>query len=352
MSTLRRWPDPESPELQAWDAADELILDEAGSALVGAEIAVIGDDYGALTLGALDRGARHVRVHQDLVTGDLALKANAAGRDGFSAHGFAPDLAEGVDLVLARLPRSLDELDAIAALVASAGARLIAGARVKHMTTAMNDVLLRNFGRVDVSLARRKARVLTATEPRPTRVPEPRRAHAEGFEVVAVRGVFAGAALDIGTRALLDSLADLSPFDTAVDLGCGTGILAVALARRGGRVIATDRSAAACESARLTAAANSVAVEVQRDDAGSTIPESSVDLVLLNPPFHTGATVDSRVALRLFAAAARMLKPGGELRVVWNSHLRYRPTLERIVGPTRQIARTPKFTVTASTKGS
>ncbi|MBO9556745.1 MAG: methyltransferase, partial [Cellulomonas sp.] len=37
-----------------------------------------------------------------------------------------------------------------------------------------------------------------------------------------------------------------------------------------------------------------------------------------------------------------------ELWAVWNSHLRYRPVLERVVGPTRQVGRDPKFTVTAS----
>ena len=44
-----------------------------------------------------------------------------------------------------------------------------------------------------------------------------------------------------------------------------------------------------------------------------------------------------------------LLAPGGELWCVWNSHLRYRPHLERLVGPTRQVARNPKFTVTVST---
>jgi len=45
-----------------------------------------------------------------------------------------------------------------------------------------------------------------------------------------------------------------------------------------------------------------------------------------------------------------VLRPGGELWCVWNSALRYRSELERIVGPTRQIARDPKFTVTVSTR--
>jgi 16S rRNA (guanine1207-N2)-methyltransferase len=45
-----------------------------------------------------------------------------------------------------------------------------------------------------------------------------------------------------------------------------------------------------------------------------------------------------------------VLRPGGELWAVWNSALRYRPALERTIGPTRQIARNAKFTVTASTR--
>ena len=78
---------------------------------------------------------------------------------------------------------------------------------------------------------------------------------------------------------------------------------------------------------------------------------ASGDLIALNPPFHTGAAVHERLALGLFADAARVLAPGGELWTVWNSHLRYRSALERLVGPTRQVARNAKFTVTVSRSG-
>jgi len=45
-----------------------------------------------------------------------------------------------------------------------------------------------------------------------------------------------------------------------------------------------------------------------------------------------------------------VLRPGGELWCVWNSGMRYRGDLERLVGPTRQVARDAKFTVTVSTR--
>jgi len=173
----------------------------------------------------------------------------------------------------------------------------------------------------------------------------------------AFGGVFAGAALDIGTRLLIDNLPDTIPGhadDPAVDLACGNGIVAATLALRqpGLRVYASDESAAAVASARATAAANGIAdrMTVARDDALASLPAASASFIALNPPFHRGAAIDETIARHLFADAARVLRPGGELWTVWNSVLRYRPSLEKLVGPTRQIARTPKFTVTASTR--
>jgi len=372
LDALRRWPDVEAPELVAVDAADRLVLELAAPALAvpGAEVVVVGDDYGALTLGAI---ARHdlarVRVHQDLLSGELALAANATavgvdpGR--FASHP-APGagLVAGATVVLLKLPRSLEALDATARLVARhAGpdVLVVAGGRVKHMTRAMNDVLGRSFGEVRASLGRQKARVLTASHPRAgVAGPAARRVRHEdtGLWVCAVGGAFAGTGTDIGTRVLLDHLdavvgAGPSP-RAVVDLGCGTGVLAVAAARAlpGARVVATDQSADAVASAGLTVAANGVAdrVAVTRDDAGSLLPAGSVDLVLLNPPFHVGGTVHTAIASKMFRAAARVLHPGGVLLTVWNSHLTYRGELERVVGPTRQVARTPKFTLTLSTR--
>ncbi|MFE5670567.1 class I SAM-dependent methyltransferase [Agromyces sp. NPDC056523] len=374
LDLLRRHPDLEAPGLQAADAADRLILDEAAAALAAAndgEVVVIDDAYGALALGAVAVGARDVRVHQDPVTGERALAENAA-RLGVPAEArprslpLAPPIVAGARVVLMRLPRSLDRLDEVAELVAAHAepdVRVFAGGRIKHMSLAMNDVLGARFARVDVTHARQKSRVLIASGALGApaggarRESWPRRAHDEalGLTVVAHGGVFAGAGVDIGTRFLLDVLDDAVPdAATAVDLACGSGLVAAWLARgRPGVVVhASDRSAAAAASAALTAEANGVAdrVEVARADGLEHLPDASERLVVLNPPFHSDAAVHTGIATHLFADAARVLEPGGELWCVWNSHLRYRPLLERLVGPTRQVARNPKFTVTASVR--
>jgi 16S rRNA (guanine1207-N2)-methyltransferase len=146
----------------------------------------------------------------------------------------------------------------------------------------------------------------------------------------------------------------MAPATTALDLGAGSGVLAAALARSrpGLTVLAVDQSAAAVASTLATAAANGLGdrIRVVRDDAAVTVPDGSVDLVVCNPPFHVGAAVVTTAADRLFAAAGRVLRPGGELWTVYNSALRYKPTLTRLVGPTTVATQTPKFTVTVSTR--
>jgi 16S rRNA (guanine1207-N2)-methyltransferase len=117
-------------------------------------------------------------------------------------------------------------------------------------------------------------------------------------------------------------------------------------------VLATDESAGAVSSAMATVAANGLTehVAVLRDDAMSTLPDASVDLVVCNPPFHLGTSVHATASLRLFQAAARVLRPDGQLWTVFNSHLHYRGQLNHTVGPTRVIGRNAKFTVTVSTR--
>ncbi|WP_307858887.1 class I SAM-dependent methyltransferase [Microbacterium esteraromaticum] len=422
-SRLRRFPDVEAPNLQAWDATDELLVDWARTAGIAGEcIAVIGDEYGAITLALTDAGLRGIRVHQDLVTGRRALANNAralgSDPDAFTSHELDETLLRGAQLVLVQLPKSLAALDEIADAVArwaTPEVVLVAGGRVKHMTLTQNDVLARHFMSVHPQRATRKSRLLVAASPpsppsqpappaeKPLPVPETTThvvSHtADGFSPVeftlcAYGGAFAGSKLDIGTRALLDAMPALSAGYRAqgstvgrsqlrkneaaagqnasndgvndqisgvanegmrvIDLGCGTGALAVAFALQHptAAIVATDRSAAAVRSARATVSANGLddRITVTLDDAGSELPDGGADLVLLNPPFHLGASVHEGAGRRLIEAAARLVRPGGEVWTVFNSHLDHRRALTRVVGPTEQVSRTPKFTVTRSTR--
>ncbi|WP_062464723.1 class I SAM-dependent methyltransferase [Demequina soli] len=364
---LRRWPDVEAPDLVAVDAADRLILDESASlraTAVPGDIAVINDAYGALTLGAAEDGASGIRTHIDAITGERALTTNAA-RAGLTGH-FRPlpldaGLVRGARIVLLRLPRTRDALRDIAGLIAAhadPAVVVVAGGRLKHMSVSMNAVLSEHFGPLDISHARQKSRVLIARAPRDGRDPVPAAARVEGLEVRAYGGAFAGAKLDIGTRLLLQNLpgapAGGTPSDPLIDLACGTGIIGARMATKfgGAHVYACDQSAIAVASARATMRANGLEerVTVARDDMLGARPSASASFITLNPPFHSAAAVTDLLAPRMFADVARVLRPGGQLWCVWNSGLRYRPLLERAIGPTEQVARNTKFTVTVSTR--
>lgn len=372
--TLRRWPDLESAELVAVDAADRLILSElehearSDPSLLESGLVVIGDNFGAITLAAIaELGFSSVRVHQDARSGELALDNNAEATKvtGFTHFDLTPELVAGARIVALRLPRSLDQLDQWSALIAAHAApdvQVFAGGRIKHMTLGMNDVMKQYFEKVIASLAVQKSRVLRARGPIADAGvadlalwPKSKRYDMLDMTIVSHGGVFAGINLDIGTRELLNVL-DQTPAtaERIIDFGCGTGVLAVAIARAHPKatVIASDQSTAAVLSAQATIDVNDLAnrVTVVRDDALASQADSSADLILFNPPFHAGAAVHSDTSIRLFEDAARVLKSGGELWVVANRHLGYQPHLTRLVGPTREISRTPKFTVTASTK--
>jgi 16S rRNA (guanine1207-N2)-methyltransferase len=258
-----------------------------------------------------------------------------------------------------QLPRTLAELEEAADAVAryaEPDVVLLAGGRIKHMSLGMNDVLARCFEDVEPQLARQKSRVLVARTPKVRTGPLPYpivEENAElGITVCSHGAVFSGTKLDIGTRFLLTFLPKMASASHAVDLGCGTGILAAMYARShpDAQVTATDRSAAAVASATCTAQANGLSgrIRVLQDDAMESLPEASAGLILLNPPFHLGASVHAGAGIKLFEAAARVLEPGGELWTVFNSHLPYLPALERLVGRTSVQGRNTKFTVARS----
>ena len=372
---LTREPDFDAEELRAYDATDVLLLERAAAAIRGAgpgELAIIGDRHGALTLGAAALfGSIRIRTHQDPVLAERALALNAQRlglTESYTSESLGAKLLAGARVVLLQLPRSLQALAEIAWAIAQYAAPdvvVYAGGRDKHMSRRMNEVLADALGETTAGLGWRKSRVLVTTGPRAQRpdvsaAPFPKWGAdpALSFRVAAFGQTFGGPTLDHGSRLLLETLRSAPPRQASrvVDLGCGNGVLAVSAATLwpGADVVATDQSTAAVAATRLTAEAAGVSgrIEVHRGDALEAVPDGWADLILLNPPFHTGATVHAGVAHRLIDACTRALAPGGELRIVFNSHLRYRPLVERAIGHARELARDRTFTVLSAARRS
>lgn len=290
--------------------------------------------------------------------------------------------------VLTRLPASIAGLEYLAAHVVGGGTRLIVGGNNKYLSRGYSAVLQRYFGRVQATRGRGKFRCLVAdsgvgTDFRPVvevgaasarveyRIP---RAQTEYGNLYGVGGVFGGAKVDRGGELLGRWVAREAPVGARVlDLGCGNGLVALMLSRRVDlRVTATDIDADAVLSARATLAGVSRvcgeggvgeggvgevfgvaesdvgrgedSAAVRWDDAGYGVEAGSFDVVALNPPFHRDSGIDDRLVLHLLGGARRALRVGGELYLVFNSHLRYRALL-REWAHIEQLERNAKFTL-------
>ena len=127
-------------------------------------------------------------------------------------------------------------------------------------------------------------------------------------------GVFAHRRIDPGARHLLNAV-DVAPGTGVLDIGCGSGCVALGIAARDAsiRVHAFDSAARAVECTRRGAERNGLAnVTVALESRGRVPDPGSWDLALANPPYYS----DFRLA-ELFVESARLaLAPGGTLLVV------------------------------------
>jgi ribosomal protein L11 methyltransferase len=107
----------------------------------------------------------------------------------------------------------------------------------------------------------------------------------EALAIVIEPGRAFGTGAHATTRLCLELLAEL-PRGSALDVGCGSGVLAIAAAKlRFAPVFAVDSDPAAVEAARANAERNAVAVEVRRSDVlAEPLPEADVALANLTLP--------------------------------------------------------------------
>jgi 16S rRNA (guanine1207-N2)-methyltransferase len=164
--------------------------------------------------------------------------------------------------------------------------------------------------------------------------------------LVTQPGVFAATRIDAGTRLLLDALpARLE--GSVLDVGCGAGVIGVAVARRGaGPVVMTDVNLLAVEAAEENIRRLGPAdVRALASDVYSNLGDERYDLIVSNPPFHRGKAIDYTVSDRLIAGAPAHLADGASLLVVANAFLAYGKRMERLFRKVEAVVATPQYHV-------
>ena len=163
-------------------------------------------------------------------------------------------------------------------------------------------------------------------------------------------GVFSFGELDKGSELLLNNLPEeLS--GQGLDFGCGAGVLSCYLLKKHQQLQLDliDVNVYALESAKLTLEKNALQANVFASDVFSHV-NKEYDLLLSNPPFHSGQKTNYDAAEEFISKSVNFLKKKGKLTIVANKFLRYEPLLTLTYKEFFEDAQNNKFKVLSCLK--
>jgi 23S rRNA (guanine1835-N2)-methyltransferase len=371
---LVRYPqDLQHPSWQAWDAADEYIIEYVGQNVQDLQhqsISIFNDDFGALACWFAD--FKPLWVSDSYVAKQsclVNLQQNNIPVESVTFYDSVTLVDSPAELVLLKIPKTTalleQQLIDLQTRVTPSTTVIAAGKAtlIQKSTLALFEKYL---GSTTTSLAKKKARLIfcqptgckSHASPYPTIwfTDKPR------FEISNLANVFARQQLDIGARFMLEHLSKLANMDskTVIDLGCGNGVLGLHILNQNKKtkVVFVDESYMAVASAKQNVLANlpekasgsEFIVNNCLDDFTEKSKFSEVDIVLCNPPFHQKNAITDHIAWQMFKDAKSLLQSGGQLFVVGNRHLDYPNKLKRLFGNVTTVATNQKFSILSASK--
>jgi len=357
---------PPDPRLQAWDAADEFLLKHLHDLQPLARqdrVLILNDAFGALAVALAEH---EVFSWNDSCLAQQALRHNL-GLNGYQCSQVRTN--SGVDLptvdvdcVLIKVPKTLALLEH---QLYALRPRLHHGSRVfgAGMARNIHSTTLRLFesilGPTATTRAVRKSRLILVE--RDQALNEGQSPYPDAYDLEVDRpyrilnhaSLFSRDRLDPGSRLLLENMPVDPRYRNIVDLGCGNGVIGIIAAafNPAAELLFRDESYMAVASAEANfraAFGNSPRARFEVADCLAEVPGRSQDLVLINPPFHQQHSVGDAIAWRMLKDARRVLRSGGELRLVGNRHLAYHAKLKKLFGNCETIASSKKFVVLAA----
>lgn len=360
-------PEQKNRSLQAWDAADELLLSHALPILqqTSAAVLILNDQFGALACALADFNPVQI---SDSYISELATRHNFNQNELDETrltqlHSLSP--LPAANLILLKLPNNHSYLRYQLRQLKqqlSPDCIILASAKAKDITPNILAIFQQELGPASASLTVKKCRLISVSIdpalPSPTTPQFPLRWKSPDDQLLLINhaNVFSREQLDQGARFLLEHIPVCAPEQRVIDLGCGNGVLGLAMLARQPQIklVFTDESYMAVDSARLTLNANRPDLMQQAeftvDDCLSQQDDESADFILCNPPFHQQNAITDHIAWQMFADARRVLKKHGRLRIVANRHLAYSEKLARLFGGCIHVASNAKFTILEAIK--
>lgn len=314
---------------------------------------------GALFLRAREGGPLRARAFPGLIC-EQSFRTDA---DALQSAGFALATQEHLEavypLVLLLPPRQRDEARASmarAVALTAAGGRVIASASNNEGARSSEADLAQLAGPLEI-MVKNKCRVFwtaplhgstnvaLAAQWRDLDAPRP----IDNERFISRPGVFAWDRVDPAS-ALLARHFTGALHGRAADLGAGFGYLSAELLARCPQINTLDvyeaeRRALELARVNLASVASHAAVNYHWHDVTTGLAHR-YDVIVTNPPFHTGSREDRPdIGRRFIAVAAQALNPGGRLLLVANRHLPYESILSANFDSVRTIAQEHGFKI-------
>ncbi|TWX70386.1 methyltransferase [Colwellia sp. C1TZA3] len=353
--------------LQAWDAADEYIISYVEQQLLTSakqNILIFNDSFGAISCNLTEQQLYCVSdsflSHQGI---ELNLEQNGLSDENITLLSSLDDLPSDINLVLYKIPKSkgllCQQLSAIKQQL-SKDVIFIACDRAKEIHSSTLKLFENYLGTTTTSLAVKKARLVFSQLDNDKAIsavfPTSWPLEHTDFTLHNHANVYAREKLDIGARYFMENLPNVAANTEVIDLGCGNGVIGLQVLSKqpAAQVHFIDESYMAIASAKLNMTENlPAAIEqchFQVNDCLTSVEGGSVDLVLCNPPFHQQTATTDHIAWQMFKDSHRVLKKGGELRIIGNRQLGYHIKLKRIFGNEKLIASNEKFVTISAIK--
>jgi 23S rRNA (guanine1835-N2)-methyltransferase len=367
---LHRHPRNKQETLQAWDSADEYLInyftDNELEKHVGADeqMLLINDSFGALSCYFQEIERTVISdSYISLSSIKLNMQRNNCSEENIVVQDSLQNFPSNVKIVLIKIPKTLSYLEFLLQKlreVITPETIIVAAGKVNMIHNSTLALFEQYIGSTKTSLAKKKSRLIFSLVEQQN-IPEKEIAitweiEKQQWKIHNHANVFSRNHLDIGGRFLMDNLPE-GPFSKVVDLGCGNGIVGMAAAEAypNAQVTFIDESYMAIDSARINMAKN--LPEEQSENARFVVNNGLVgfkpktyDLILCNPPFHQQQAITDNIAWSMFNDARFCLVDGGELVIVGNRHLDYQDKLERIFGNCELVSENQKFVILRAVK--
>lgn len=345
---ILRYPKASDRSLKAWNASDELLIRTVLEDNVALEeCLVLHDLFGYLSCHLNDLkpqavitfASQEFSIHKNLENNKCSKiqlrNISEHWKTSKSALMRIPKSLGLFEFYLARLSEILDE-DGV----------IYCGFMTKYFTSSWLKLAEKYFDNVNQSLAKKKARLLILRGPKKSDLN-----YVESFDDTEGNtwkqylGVFSSGRIDIASQFFMEHLEVPKGDIVVADVGSGNGVLSKFVQEQNPKaeIHLIDDNSLAILSSQVNVFGDKIHHHFSRNL--EFLGDSCCDLVISNPPFHFEYELNLDVAFQIFKDAHRILKKGGQLWVVANNNLPYKPQMLKYFSECLVVAQNRRFII-------